>query len=591
MEAAVRRAPAIAFAAFAAVAQAAGFPQIRSGELHPQRIPREYWRHRVQMCKAMGLNTIACYFFWNGIEGVDVRGFLDICKDEGMMVLLRPGPYCCGEWDFGGLPVSMLKDGITIRSSKDKRFLDAAGEYLSYMAGLAEPYLAKNGGPIVMTQLDNEYGSWPDKESGYPVWLKEFWKSKGFGPFYMADGAADRFFERLPYPDPEINVGLDPGLCAEDWACAEKWNPGVFVFSSETYPGWLRHWGEGNWTPNDLRATIGWYMAEGKSFNLFMIHGGTSFGFTAGANDGGAGGYEPDVTSYDYASPISEQGLPTKEYYDYREIIFSALGETPPPVPEPVPTMDIAGFVPSFFAPLESNFGREIECVHPLFFEEFGQNQGMARYETVLPAGGASELAYDRISDYAHVYLDGVHLATLDRRLGKKTIALPARERDAKLSILVEAMGHINYGAGMKDDRKGIAGDVYLDGKALTGWTVSTKDLGAESVVSAKAGGCDGKKGGHFRGAFRLEKTADTFFDMSKWGKGTLYVNGFNLGRYWDIGPQLSLYCPASVLKAGENTVDIVELERSEPAAVRGVRENLVSDNGRPTGNLNNVWD
>jgi len=262
----------------------------------------------------------------------------------------------------------------------------------------------------------------------------------------------------------------------------------------------------------------------------------------------------------------------------------------PPPVPEPIPSMEIVGFEPSFFAPLRANAVREMKCERPLFFEAFDQNQGMAYYETVLPAGDAGELTYDRISDYAQVYVDGAFVATLDRRLGKKTVALPKRERDAKLSILVEAMGHINYGAGMKDDRKGIVGDVYLDGKALTGWTVAANDLGEETVAAAKAGERDGMKGGHFRGMFALKNVADTFFDMSKWGKGTLYVNGRNLGRYWEIGPQLSLYCPASFLKRGENSVDIIELERGEPAPVRGVKENIVSDNGRPTGNLNNAW-
>ena len=283
------------------------------------------------MCKAMGLNAISSYFAWNDFEqpdgsfdfktaNRDVAAFLSLCKEEGMWVLFRPGPYICGEWDFGGIPPRLLKDDVAVRTM-DPRYLAEAEKYLSAIADVAEPFLSKNGGPIVLTQIENEYGSWPFKDVEYLRWVKDFWKKRGFGPFYMADGAGDRFLKDLIYPDPEIAVGFDPGMDEKDWSFAKKYNPGVPVLSAETYPGWLRHWGEGKWEPSDITKSVKWFMEGRRSFCFFVAHGGTSFGFTAGANDGGEGGYEPDLTSYDYGAPIDEQGRPTKAYYDYRKIL------------------------------------------------------------------------------------------------------------------------------------------------------------------------------------------------------------------------------------------------------------------------------
>lgn len=578
---------------------------IRGGEMHPQRIPREYWQHRIRMAKAMGCNTISSYFFWNGFERADgsfdfktenrdVAAFLELCKGEGMKVLFRPGPYCCGEWDCGGLPIRFLeKPGYVIRSSKNEDYKRECEKYLNAIAEVVEPFLWKNGGPIILTQVENEYGSWPDKEPGNITWLKNFWKAKGFAPFYMADGAGANFFRNLPYPDKEIAVGLDPGTNEGNFNAARAANPGVPVLSAETYPGWLRHWGEGNWRPSDITGVVNWFVNTKKSFCFYVVHGGTSFGFTTGANDGGKGGYQPDMTSYDYGAPISEQGLPTKDYYRYREILAREVGgvDKLPKVPEPIPTMDIPAFTPSFFAPLTSGLGKIISTPEPLNFEAFGQNQGIAVYATKVPAGEETELKFERVSDYAHIYLNDRHLVTFDRRFGACGLMLPKREKEARLMIVVEGMGHINFGRGMKDDYKGIRGKVTLGGKELKNWKIAPKSLSSKSILKAKKEPKRlGEKGGHFTGKFNLTKTADTFLDMSKWTKGTLYVNGHNLGRYWRVGPQYSLYCPVSFLKVGENRVDVIEMELSEPQPIRGLKENLVIENGIQTSNADNVW-
>lgn len=579
--------------------------QLRSGEIHPQRIPREYWRRSVKCAKAMGLNAVGSYFMWNDFERPDgsfdfrterrdVAAFLQICKEEGLYVLFRPGPYVCGEWDFGGLPPRLLRrPGCLIRTSKNPDYQKEAERYMTAIAKVAEPYLAKNGGPIVLTQLENEYGSWPDRDPGHVVWLKNTWKKLGFGPFYMSDGPSDRCLKGLSYPDREIAVGLDSGRNEGDWNVARKWNPGVPILSGETYPGWLRHWGEGDWRPNDLRETLAWYMREKKSFNLFMFHGGTSFGFRAGANDGGSGHYRPDVTSYDYASPLNERGTPTERYFQYREILGGALGGVGrlPAVPDPIPTMAIAPFVPAFFADLRDNVTPVAKEPEPMWFEHYGQNQGMGFYRTAVPAGPEAELVFERLADFAKILVDGRLVATLERRLGQRSVKIPARANPATLEVAVEAMGHVNYGRCMRDDRKGVFGKVTLDGAELKGWALDLKPMTEETVAAAKPG----KRrpdafGGHFRGTFTLAGTADTYFDMSRWGKGTLYVNGRNLGRYWKIGPQLSLYCPASWLKAGENRVDVLDLECAGPQPIRGVPENVGGSDVKRTENLNNAW-
>ena len=594
--------------------------QIRGGEIHPQRIPREYWDHRIKMCKAMGLNTIAFYTMWNDFEQADgsfdfktgnrdIAAFLQLCQDNGMWVLFRPGPYVCGEWDFGGLPAYLLKEkDAKIRTIKDKNFMAAQTRYLKAIAKVAEPFRAQNGGPILMTQIENEHGSWPRKDPEYLRWLKDFWTKRGFTPIYMSDGAGDHFLRGMIYPDKDVCIGLDPGQNDGAWRVANKYNPGVPVFSSETYPGWLRRWGEGNWTPTNLSGSIKWFMETGRSFSVFPVHGGTNFGFTAGANnDPRTGGdYHTDLTSYDYGSPINEQGNPTKEYHQYREIIGNALKgkEKLPPIPKPIPSIEIRDFTPRFFTNLRDNtetfpFRNGGKFKDAPYFEVFGQNQGLAFYRTRVPAGAAGTLDFDGIHDYAHIYLDGKLIATVDRRMKKQPVAVPAREKASELEIMVEGMGHINYGGKMESDRKGIVGEVRLDGKALKNWTVVPKTLSADSVADAKKAESQDKSvpGGHFRGTFNLSKVGDTFLDMSKWGKGVLYVNGHNLGRYWSqtmdgkpVGPQLRLYCPAPFLKRGKNVVDVVEFELSEPRPIRGCKERNYDMNDIKTKNMNNQW-
>lgn len=582
--------------------------QIRAGEYEPQRIPKEYWRHRLRQAKAMGLNTIAFYVFWNDVEqpdgtfdfksgSRDIAGFLRLCQEEGLWVLFRPGPYVCGEWDFGGIPSRLLKyPDLKIRTVADKRFMDAQTRYLQAVAAVARPYLASRGGPILMTQIENEFGSWSRPDRAYLLWLKDFWTKQGFAPFYTSDGSGHTMLKNGTLPG--VAVGLDPGENDGAFNAVRKANPGVPMFSSETYPGWLRHWGEGNWQPTDKRGALNWFMKHGHSFNLFVLHGGTNFGFTAGANEFPDQNYQPDLTSYDYGAPIDEQGRTTKAYHELRDIILGALPEAEraslPPVPDNIPAMELADFTPERIAGLWDNLPAPKHAPTPPYFEAWGQNQGMAVYRVKVPAGPAAKLTFENLHDFGQVHLDGKLLATVDRRKGKKPapVDLPERAAPATLEVLVEAMGHVNFHQIMEQDRKGLFGAVKLGATELKNWQVIPLPLHAKDVVAApRVESPSPRPGSHFRGKFTVPGTpADTFLDMSKYAKGTVWVNGHNLGRYWSVGPQLRLYCPASWLKPGDNVIDILDLEMTEPRPIRGCVERNFDMRNAATRNANNEW-
>ncbi len=560
--------------------------QIRSGEMHPDRIPPEYWRHRIQMAKAMGLNTVAIYIFWNAHERVeghydfsspprDIGRFLRIAQEEGMWVLLRPGPYCCGEWDFGGIPSHLLRySDLKLRTLADPHYAKAVQNYLGELAKVVRPHLAENGGSILMIQIENEYGSYPRRDHDYLVWLRDLWIKAGVGgPFYTSDGPSESYLKGVTLRG--AAVGLDTGETEHDWAIAEKMNPGVPVFSAEAYPGWLRHWGEKNWSASDVRGLVTFYMQHKKSFNLYVVHGGSNFGFTAGANSGGRG-YEPDVTSYDYGAPIDEQGRATPAYYALRKQLGSYLpaGQSLPDVPDPIPAMAIPPITLERWSSLWEQLPEPITNEVPVCFESLGQNQGIIIYRTKIGAGGNRRLSFANLHDYGQVFLNGLFIGALDRRLGQREIELPECDRDSTLEVLVEAMGHINFTIAMDSDRKGIYGDVTLDGAPLKGWQMFPLPLSDEWVTKlSKTTPAAPRPGGIFKGSFRLDHVADTFLDLSRYKKGVVWINGHNLGRFWSIGPQQRLYCPAPWLKPGTNALVVLDLQLTAPELIEGKTE------------------
>ncbi|MBB6109842.1 beta-galactosidase [Mucilaginibacter lappiensis] len=556
--------------------------QIISGEMHPARIPREYWRDRIRMTKAMGCNTIAAYIFWNYHEATpgvfdfktgnhDIAEFIRICKEEGMWVLLRPGPYVCAEWDFGGLPSWLLKiPDIKVRCM-DPRYMSAVSRYVTHLAAEVKSLQCTNGGPIIMSQIENEYGSYANDKT-YLETLRKLWVQNGINvPFYTADGATPYMLEAGNIDGAAI--GLDSGSSDEDFAQATKRNPNVPSFSSETYPGWLTHWKEKFAKPdtNSLKKEITYLLENHKSFNLYVIHGGTNFGFTAGANAFSTTQYQPDLTSYDYDAPISEQGQATPKYYMLRNLISKYVKYKIPAVPQAPKAISIPAITLAPFTSIWQQLPKPFLSPQPQPMEYYDQNQGLMLYRTKLIGHKKGTLTITEPHDYAMVFVDDKLIDTVYRDGGKWNIKIPeSSSKDPVLDILVEGMGHINF-AQYIIDRKGITDRVTLNGMTLMDWQIYPLPMTEAFIKTLKPAKAEADaKGMFFKGTFDLQETGDTYFDLSNYAKGIIYVNGHNLGRYWNTGPQQRLYCPASWLKKGNNEIIVFDFHLNEAKTISG---------------------
>ena len=560
--------------------------QIRGCEMHPARIPSEYWKHRIQMAKALGCNTISVYIFWNFHE--DDRGifdfkskdknighFLKLVKDEGMWTLMRPGPYVCAEWDFGGIPAKLLSiPDIKIRGM-DPRYLAAVKRYLAAFAPVIKSHLVSNGGAILMVQIENEYGSYGN-DKRYLEWLRDEWKRLGINvPFYTADGATPYMLEAGNIDGAVI--GLDSGSNAKDFAEAAKRNPNVPSFSSETYPGWLTHWGEKWAKPDtaDLLKELQFLMDNKKSYALYVAHGGTNFGFWAGANAGNPTQYQPDVTSYDYDAPINEQGSASPKFMAIRSLVEKALGEKLPEIPQSVKSIEI----PEVKLTRSSNlFDYKLPSknfTQPVPMEYLNQFTGLISYKTKLVGHKSGKLKIWEPHDYALVFLNGKFIKTVYRDGGDWQVELPkTEEKFPELEILVEGMGRINYGQFMID-RKGITDRVTLNNMTLMNWDITQYPMDERFIArlnqqKPQTATPTDKECNFFSGTFELKETGDTYIDVSNFKKGFVYINGRNLGRFWDIGPQKRLYCPASWLKEGKNSIVVFDLLQRSDASITG---------------------
>lgn len=583
--------------------------QIRSGELHPARIPVEYWQHRIRMVKAMGMNTIALYVMWNyheANEGIfdfrtdnrDIEAFIRLCQMEGMWVLFRPGPYVCAEWDLGGIPWWLLASAdIQLRtdSASGPRYMNAVARYINELVPRIRPLMADNGGPVLMIQIENEFGSF-DCNPAYLEEIRQRWIRGGIhGPFYTEDGLV-QLQQNRSYVEGGA-IALSNGNAAQIEA-VRKVFPSVPAMAGEVYPGWLTHWGESAFqgTTVDLSATLDELMRKRLSFNLYVIHGGTNFGFYAGANvDVDSGEYQPDITSYDYAAPISEQGVATSRYMQYRGIIAGYLSNPLPEVPACVPLLDVSRIrplLPQRYASVWDNLPASLASSrtgHPQPFEMYGQAFGLVLYRTKLARDESGALDVGDVHDYATVFVDGQYVGGVSRVrmpqayasslnvVHRKPLALPdasTRPDDAAtLDILVEGMGRVNYGHSMID-RKGIVDAVILRdpsgaGQVLTGWEVVLLPMDASFVENLRPVCSDPARAGlFFIATLSIDAAADVYLDLSEWSKGIVWVNGRNLGRYWNIGPQRRLYCPAPWLRSGDNTVLIFDLHQTEAKPV-----------------------
>lgn len=555
---------------------------IRGGEMHFSRVPREHWRDRLRMMKAMGLNTVGTYLFWNLHEPRpgefdfggqnDIAAFVRIAQEEGLWVILRPGPYACAEWELGGFPSWLLKTpDLRIRTS-DPRYVAAATRFLGEVGKQLAPLQVAHGGPILMVQVENEYGSF-GADHGYMGSIRDALRKAGFdGQLYTADGPTPQMLGGGTLPDvlSVVNFGDDPAGSFAEFA---KFRQNVPRMAGEYYPGWFDHWGEKHHTGDvgDILKDIGWMLERDVSFSLYMFHGGTTFGFMNGANYSDKEPYQPDTTSYDYGAPLDEAGRPTPAYHALRELIGRHLkpGESLPEVPPSPPMIAIPRFKLDESAPLASLLGEPVRATRPLTMEEMDQSYGFVWYRTRVPKAKAMLEAGD-VRDMALLYQAGKPLGKMDRRLGQRSIEVETNA-EQPLDVLVENMGRINYGSRLMDERKGLLDPVRFAGKPLLDWEMyrlPLDDLSKLEFTRDKPGAP-----AFHRGTFTLRKLGDSFIDLRGWDRGHVWVNGHHLGRFWRIGPQQSLLVPAEWLKRGRNEVVVLELEGAGGGGVQGLAD------------------
>jgi beta-galactosidase len=553
--------------------------RILSGEMHYPRIPRAYWRDRFRMAKAMGLNSVTAYVFWNEHEprpgaydfsgNLDVAEFIREAQQEGLYVILRPGPYACAEWEFGGYPAWLLKDPSLVVRSRDPKFLAAARRWLLRLGQELAPLQIGNGGPIIAVQVENEYGSYGD-DHAYMEDIRHMLLDAGFtrAQLYTADGAEEVPRGSLPELPAVINFG--PGEARKSFALLKKLRPQGPYMNGEYWDGWFDHWGAPHAKTNATQQAgdLDWMLRQGYSVSIYMFHGGTSFGWMNGANSNGKN-YEPDVTSYDYDAALDESGHPTPKYSLFRDVITRDTGVTPPPVPNPPPDRAIPAFSLTRAASLWDNLPAPVHSDQPLTMEAMDQSYGYVLYRTTIAGPVSGTLSVGAVHDFAQIYVDGKLAGTIDRRLNQNSLPLQVQAPHARLDILLENTGRVNFGPALPGERVGLLNGVALAGRPLTGWDNYSLPMLTPGTLTYTAGACRGPC--FYEGTFTIDHAADTFLDTSALGKGEVWINAKPLGRFWHVGPQKALYLPGPWLREGRNQVVIFDLEGEPGRQLRGL--------------------
>ena len=570
---------------------------IKAAELHYPRIPRPYWDNRIKMTKALGMNTICIYVFWNVHESEpgkfdftgnnDLQEFVKLCMANDMNVIVRPGPYVCAEWEMGGLPWWLLKEKDIRLRENDTYFLERVALFEEEVAKQIKDLTAENGGPIIMVQVENEYGAY-GKNKEYIENIKDIIKDHypetllfqcDWSSNFLDNGLDDLLWT--------LNFGTGADIDNEFFEL-KKVRPDSPLMCSEYWSGWFDKWGANHETrpAEEMVDGIKQMLEKGISFSLYMTHGGTNWGHWAGAN---SPGYAPDVTSYDYDAPINENGQPTQKFWTLRKVMQQFEKDSLPTLPEFIPTFSIKRFRLDDYAPLFENLPKPLFETEIKTMEEYDQGFGSILYRTHYPEVQDSlTLIVDEAHDYAIIYLDGKGIGKLDRRLGETQITIPPQPNGGVLDIFVEATGRINFGRAIKDF-KGIVRNVYLNYQKegvdfyayFNDWEVYLFPDKLDFYKSFNftklpeiSNFEDDRIPGIYRGKFNFEgKPADTFLNFEKWGKGLVYVNGYPLGRIWNIGPQQTLYTPGVWLKEGENEIVIFDIIGPEETWVEGLTE------------------
>ncbi|MBR0045545.1 MAG: beta-galactosidase [Bacteroidaceae bacterium] len=588
---------------------------VKAAEIHYPRIPKAYWDHRIKMCKALGMNTVCIYIFWNIHEqregqfdftgNNDVAEFCRLAQKNGMYVIVRPGPYVCAEWEMGGLPWWLLKKKDIRLRERDPYFMERVKIFEQKVGEQLAGLTIQKGGPIIMVQVENEYGSYGE-DKPYVSEIRDCLRGI-YGKelaLFQCDWSSN--FEKNGLDDLTWTMNFGTGANINDqFRRLGELRPNAPKMCSEFWSGWFDKWGARHETrpAKDMVEGMDEMLSKGISFSLYMTHGGTSFGHWAGAN---SPGFAPDVTSYDYDAPINEWGLATPKFWELRKMMEKYNdGKALPAVPKaPMPIITVPKFELTEFSSMLN--GEDPDLKLPIqkgalkTFEEMDLGWGSMLYGTRLPDITEPSVLTGDFHDFAQVFINGKYIGKIDRVKNEKSLTLPPVKKGDELEILVEAMGRINFGRAIKDF-KGIVGDVTIssaiDQIEVTwkpqGWTqyamsddyrkavnafLHNKDL-TQPDTGVRLGlplmwNKDGldlvSKRGYYRGYFNLTKVGDTFLNFETWGKGQVYVNGHALGRIWSIGPQQTLYVPGCWLKKGKNEIIVLDVVGPKEAVVWG---------------------
>ena len=575
---------------------------VKAAEVHYPRIPRPYWEHRIQMCKALGMNTLCLYVFWNIHEqredefnftdNNDVAAFCRLAQKNGMYVIVRPGPYVCAEWEMGGLPWWLLKKKDIKLREQDPYFMERVKIFEEKVGEQLRPLTIQNGGPIIMIQVENEYGSY-GTDKPYVSAIRDCLRGI-YGKelaLFQCDWSSN--FEQNGLDDLVWTMNFGTGANINDqFRRLGELRPDAPKMCSEFWSGWFDKWGARHETrpAKDMVDGMDEMLSKGISFSLYMTHGGTSFGHWAGAN---SPGFAPDVTSYDYDAPINEYGLATPKFWELRKMMEKYNdGKKMPAVPKaPMPIITVPKFELTEFAPIASGIDKQEKGTLKTF-EEMDMGWGTMLYAASLPEIPVeSQLTIDA-HDFALVFIGSKYIGKIDRVKNEKSLTLPPVKQGEALNFLVEGMGRINFGRAIKDF-KGIVGDVTITADISTDqvtkqpdteitlkpkqwWLATIPDdyaTAVKALSTPKVTNHMWEGRGYYRGYFDLKKVGDTFLNFETWRKGQVYVNGHPMGRIWSIGPQQTLYVPGCWLKKGKNEVIVLDVVGPREAVVWGQAE------------------
>ncbi|BAJ30239.1 MULTISPECIES: beta-galactosidase family protein [Kitasatospora] len=563
--------------------------RVLSGAVHYFRSRPEQWADRLAAVRAMGLNTVETYVPWNLHEPAPGRfarvgelgAFLDEARRQGLWTIVRPGPYICAEWDNGGLPGWLTaRLGRRVRTG-DPEFLAAVGAFFDVLLPqVVERQWGRPDGSVLMVQVENEYGAF-GSDAGYLAALARGLRERGVSvPLFTSDGPEDHMLAAGTVPGvlATVNFGSDP---ERGFAALRRHRPEDPPFCMEFWNGWFDQWGRPHHTrgADDAADSLRRILAAGGSVNLYMAHGGTSFGTSAGANhadppfnstDWTHSPYQPTVTSYDYDAPLDERGLPTAKFEAFRQVLAEFAAEHPdearhldgrtPELPSPAPVLAAREVLLDEYAALP--FGPAVESPVPPLFEELGLEHGLVRYTASVPALSPElPLTVEGLRDRAGLRVDGRHVASLERGVAAEPVAAGG---GARISLLVESLGRVNYGP-LLGETKGVTG-VRHERQYLHGWRA--EPLALDPLPAAAWGPGAPAPETLARGTLRLDAAGDAFLAVPEGGHGYLWVNGFLLGRYDARGPQRTLYCPGPLLRPGPNSLVLLELGTAAPARI-----------------------